>query len=242
MQTISRRDVVVSGPLSASDRGAAPGAQRGSGTMGQIIFTVLTVLAVLVWLLELVWLFKVTEEERGDPFRVVSGAAIFFVAAAPIARLAPGVVDSIGGAIESAVNAIFGRRGHNSQQPLPDTGEAPARLLIDGEDVPLGTPRVRLGRYPNNDVVIDNTTVSAYHAEIIRRPDGRHEIVDRESRNGTRVNGAIIRSQVLHDGDLITLGGATLHYLGPAQLDTLHDIPYMSPSTSDPQRQSFEDY
>lgn len=209
--------------------------------MGQIIFTVVVVLAVLVWLLELVWLFKTIEEERGDPFRVVSGAAIFFVAAGPIARVAPGVVDAIGGAIESAVNAVFGRGRHHEQATAEST-ESPARLLIDGQELPLNLPRVRLGRYPNNDVIIDNTTVSAYHAEIIRRPDGRHEIVDRESRNGTRVNGAIIRSQVLHDGDLITLGGATLHYLAPAQQETLHDIPYMSPSSADSQRQSYDDY
>lgn len=208
--------------------------------MGQIIFTVVVVLAVLVWLLELVWLFKVTEEERGDPFRVVSGAAIFFVAAGPIARVAPGVVDAIGGAIESAFGAISGRRGR--QHATAESTESPARLLIDGQELALNLPRVRLGRYPNNDVIIDNTTVSAYHAEIIRRPDGRHEIVDRESRNGTRVNGAIIRSQVLHDGDLITLGGATLHYLGPAQQETLHDIPYMSPSPADSQRQSYDDF
>jgi hypothetical protein len=209
--------------------------------MGQIIFTVVVVLAVLVWLLELVWLFKVTEEERGDPFRVVSGAAIFFVAAAPIARFAPGVVDAIGGAIESAVNAVFGRGRRHNEHTMAESTESPARLLIDGQELPLNLPRVRLGRYPNNDVIIDNTTVSAYHAEIIRRPDGRHEIVDRDSRNGTRVNGAIIRSQVLHDGDLITLGGATLHYLAPAQHETLHDIPYMSPS-ADSQRQSYDDY
>jgi pSer/pThr/pTyr-binding forkhead associated (FHA) protein len=100
------------------------------------------------------------------------------------------------------------------------TAAAEARLLIEGSEFPLTLPRTRMGRYPNNEVVIDHPTVSAYHAEIIRRPDNRHEIVDRESRNGTRVNGALIRSQILKDGDLITLGGSTLHYLNspaPAQ-------------------------
>jgi hypothetical protein len=138
--------------------------------------------------------------------------------------MAPSVVDRLGGFWESAANSIFGGRGNGggsvsapSYAPATPgaagTQTAEARLLIDGAEYPLSLPRTRLGRYPNNEVVIDHATVSAYHAEIIRRPDNRHEIVDRESRNGTRVNGALIRSQILKDGDLITLGGATLHYL-----------------------------
>jgi hypothetical protein len=133
--------------------------------------------------------------------------------------MAPGLVDSVGGFWESLFGGFSAGRGNVTQTSgeMPVT-EATARLLVDGREVPLTLPRIRLGRYPNNEVVIENSTVSAYHAEIIRRPDNRHEIVDRESRNGTRVNGALIRSQILKDGDLITLGGATLHYLstGPA--------------------------
>lgn len=180
----------------------------------QTIFTVLVIVLVFVWLIELIWLFKITEDQRGDPIRVVSGSAIFFVFALPVAMLAPGLVDGIGGLLESIQNALFGKGGGAASQGDQQT---PARLLIDGQETPLMLPRTRLGRYPNNEIVIDNSTVSAYHAEIIRRPDSRHEIVDRESRNGTRVNGSLIRSQILKDGDLITLGGATLHYLSSAE-------------------------
>ncbi len=175
------------------------------------------VLALVVWLVELVWLYKMTEDERGDPVMVVSGSAPFFVGAIPIAVLAPSVVDGVGSVIEKVVNGTVGRigRGSSGQQTaaVPLSSESDARLLIDGQETPITLPRTRMGRYPNNEIVIDNSTVSAYHAEIIRRPDGRHEVIDRESRNGTRVNGALIRTQVLKDGDLITLGGATLHYL-----------------------------
>ena len=66
--------------------------------------------------------------------------------------------------------------------------------------------------------MLDHSTASAYLAEIIQ-PHGRHEIVDRESRNGTRVNGALVRSQVLKDGDLITLGASSLHYLSDSTAD-----------------------
>lgn len=183
---------------------------------GQVVLTFITVLAVLVWLAELIWLYKVSEDQRADPVRTVSGAAIFFVAAAPVAQMSPGIVDRVGGFWESAF-ASFRRGGGSSTGGYePTSSHAPARLLIDGNQKSLTMPRIRLGRYPNNEIVIDNSTVSAYHAEITQRPDGRHEIADRESRNGTRVNGAIVRSQVLKDGDLITLGGASMHYLAPS--------------------------
>jgi hypothetical protein len=191
------------------------------------VFTIVVVLLILVWLAQLFLLFVAARNQGNDPYRVVSGAAIFFAVALPVAQIAPGFVDRIGGFWESAVNSIFGGGGDSGTAQgygpaaaagPPGTAASEARLLIDGAEYPLSLPRTRLGRYPNNEVVIDHATVSAYHAEIIRRPDNRHEIVDRESRNGTRVNGALIRSQILKDGDLITLGGATLHYLSsPSQ-------------------------
>jgi len=79
---------------------------------------------------------------------------------------------------------------------------------------------MRIGRYPNNEIVLDHSTVSAYHAEIIERPDGRHEIQDNGSRNGTRVNGDIVSSRILKEGDLITLGAASMHYLGASSRES----------------------
>ncbi len=72
---------------------------------------------------------------------------------------------------------------------------------------------MRIGRFPNNDLVLDHPTVSSYHAEIVTRPDGRHELIDRESRNGSRINGAPVRMAILREGDEITLGAVTLRYV-----------------------------
>ncbi len=185
------------------------------------VLTIVVMLLVLIWLAQLFLLFVMAGNQGSDPYRLVSGAALFFPVPYPVAQIAPDLVDRVGGFWESAVNKVFGKKGAEAQPgygpaPSPVQTGAPrveSRLLIDGAEFPLTLPRTRMGRYPNNEVVIDHATVSAYHAEIIRRPDNRHEIVDRESRNGTRVNGALIRSQILKDGDLITLGGASLHYL-----------------------------
>jgi hypothetical protein len=171
------------------------------------------VLLGILWLAQLIWLYWDSQNRRADPIRTVSGAATFFVFAAPVAVFSPGTVDSVGRfweRISAPIEHAFGGGGPSGHS----ANHTPARLLIDGASKPLTIQRVRLGRYPNNEIVLDHSTVSAYHAEIIQRPDGRHEIVDRESRNGTRVNGALIRNQVLRDGDLITLGAASMHYLG----------------------------
>lgn len=176
----------------------------------KLVLNVVLVLAILVWIGQLVWLFHTAQQEHHDPFHVVSGAAVFFVAAAPVALMSPSIVDKVGDFWET----VFSRRPKEEEAQ-----SVPARLLISGEQKPLIAPRVRIGRYPNNEIVLDHSTVSAYHAEIIQRPDGRHEIIDRESRNGTRVNGAMVRSQVLKDGDLITLGAASLHYLSESMTD-----------------------
>lgn len=174
---------------------------------GQRILTLVLVLLIVAWMAQLVWLYRAAENQRADPIRTVSGAAIFFFLAAPVAISRPGWVDGMAGLWEKIIPS--GGGGQTATH-------APARLLIDGATRPIDQARLRLGRYPNNEIVLDHTTVSAYHAEIIERPDGRHEIIDRESRNGTRVNGALIRNQVLRDGDLITLGAASIHYLGEA--------------------------
>lgn len=176
------------------------------------------VLLGILWLAQLIWLYWDSQNRRADPIRTVSGAATFFVFAAPVAVFSPATVDSVGRfweRLSAPIERAFGGGG-----PSASAGtHTPARLLIDGASKPLTIQRVRLGRYPNNEVVLDHSTVSAYHAEIIQRPDGRHEIIDRESRNGTRVNGALIRNQVLRDGDLITLGAASMHYLGESSGD-----------------------
>jgi hypothetical protein len=183
---------------------------------GQDILTLVLVLLILLWMAQLVWLWRESERRRDDPLRTVSGAAIFFVAAAPVARSAPGLVDTMARFWER----VIPDGGTRQQAP-----EVNAYLLIQGQQRPLDQPRLRLGRYPNNEVVLDHSTVSAYHAEIIQRPDGRHEIVDRESRNGTRVNGALVRNQVLRHNDLVTLGAASLHYMSPSSSSQVVAVP-----------------
>ncbi|HET9014489.1 MAG TPA: FHA domain-containing protein [Thermomicrobiaceae bacterium] len=170
---------------------------------GHTLLNVIVVLGFLVWLGELVWLAREATRAEEDWLPTVSGAALFFVLAAPAAIYAPDLVDRLSD-FWARVTDVSGGGSHEVTSP---------RLMVGGKPFPLTEQRVRIGRYPNNDLVLDHPTVSAYHAEVTLRPDGRHELVDRESRNGTRINGTPIRSAVLRDGDQITLGALSLHYL-----------------------------
>jgi hypothetical protein len=85
-----------------------------------------------------------------------------------------------------------------------------ARLrFVDGplaqREVALTAARVRIGALADNDVAIPAPSVSRVHAEI--RSEGEHwVIVDLDSTNGTRVNGAPITTAPLRPGDRIRIG------------------------------------
>lgn len=62
-----------------------------------------------------------------------------------------------------------------------------------------------LGRHPDCDVVIEVGAVSRQHAKI-HRINGEFELEDLGSRNGTYLNGRLIKQQTkLHDGDLVRI-------------------------------------
>ena len=65
--------------------------------------------------------------------------------------------------------------------------------------------RVGLGREVDNQIQIDVKEVSSCHCEF-RKGDAGYELVDLGSTNGTRVNGKIVQTRELADGDRILLG------------------------------------
>jgi len=73
---------------------------------------------------------------------------------------------------------------------------------------------MRIGRPPDNDIVISDLGVSKQHAELRRSPDGRYSITDLGSHNGTYVNGTRVSQQELNEGDIITLGHVTFRLAG----------------------------
>jgi FHA domain len=70
-------------------------------------------------------------------------------------------------------------------------------------------PRLRIGRTPDNDIVIDNLAVSRLHA-LIEEEKGGYFVRDCESLNGTEVNGMRITRRKLEDGDEIAIAKHTI--------------------------------
>jgi ABC transport system ATP-binding/permease protein len=69
-------------------------------------------------------------------------------------------------------------------------------------------PRLRIGRSADNDIVVDDLSVSRHHAELCRTRRG-YEIVDLDSHNGTFLNGQQVSVAPVREGDLIGVGPAT---------------------------------
>ena len=82
-----------------------------------------------------------------------------------------------------------------------------------GETFALAGERVGIGRSPENEVFLDDVTVSRRHAVLVRRDDGFY-IDDEESLNGTYVNRRRVESAKLDDGDEVQIGKYRLTFLG----------------------------
>jgi hypothetical protein len=90
------------------------------------------------------------------------------------------------------------------------------KLIITREgvslrDYPLDQQRTTIGRKPDNDVYLDDQTVSSEHAAVSLI--GAPAITDLGSTNGTFVNGVRISKQDLKHGDVIRIGQHELKYI-----------------------------
>lgn len=89
------------------------------------------------------------------------------------------------------------------------------RVLVRDEDgtelvYPLGR-HTTIGRTPDNDIQVNTTFVSRHHAVLLTSSE--HCIVeDLNSTNGIVVNGQRVGRQLLHDGDVVTIGKTHFRY------------------------------
>lgn len=86
----------------------------------------------------------------------------------------------------------------------------PPVLILRFKDREIGRwemdrAQLRIGRTPDNDIVVDNLAVSRLHA-VIEEDRGSYVARDCDSLNGTEVNGERITRRVLKEGDEISIG------------------------------------
>jgi hypothetical protein len=86
-----------------------------------------------------------------------------------------------------------------------------ALVLDDGQRISVGEEPLSIGRLAECDVVLADDSVSRRHAEV-RRQGNEIVVRDLGSTNGTKVNGERVAERPLEDGDLLTVGTATLRF------------------------------
>src|SRR5438105_15233658 len=80
---------------------------------------------------------------------------------------------------------------------------------------------LRIGRGEQNDLRLNDASVSRYHA-FVRRVDGRYLLSDVGSQNGTFVNGRRVHApSALHSGDRIRAGTTELTFHLDVPADSL---------------------
>lgn len=98
-----------------------------------------------------------------------------------------------------------------------------ARLILsmDGSvlaEYNMTKERYTIGRLPDNDVRVDNSSVSGHHSLIINILNDSF-LEDLNSTNGTYVNGKLVKKHALQHGDVITIGQHQMRYIDDAHDD-----------------------
>ena len=85
------------------------------------------------------------------------------------------------------------------------------KLVISGTTHELVEDLITIGRGPDNTIVINDPSVSTHHAEL-QRAGETYRLKDRDSTNGTQVNGIPVAETGLRFDDRIRFGAAEARY------------------------------
>jgi hypothetical protein len=108
--------------------------------------------------------------------------------------------------------AFCGVKGPARGGRRPRTSVVSHWLMWEKVQIPLAEAESLIGREPNAAVWLDLPSVSRRHARILIAGD-QARIEDLGSKNGTCVNGELVRTQVgLRDGDEIRIGSVTMRF------------------------------
>jgi 8-oxo-dGTP diphosphatase len=110
------------------------------------------------------------------------------------------VLDALHGGHPTAVRH---HDGVHLISPTPGMDRRPTRR------VQLSDKPFRIGRTPDNDLVVSDLDFSRHHAELRKSLTGNYEIIDLGSHNGIFVNGERVSHATLTDQDIVTIGHST---------------------------------
>lgn len=108
--------------------------------------------------------------------------------------------------------------GHPEAPPVP-----PLRLVMQpgGATVVVTRPDTLVGRHSQADVCLRIPDVSRRHCRLLYE-QGRWQVIDLQSMNGTFVNGQLVDRSVLNRGDVLGIGALSLE-VEPADEQPTHE-------------------
>lgn len=103
---------------------------------------------------------------------------------------------------------------------------------------------IKIGRAPQNDVVINDPYVSGWHCQIIQDDRNGFILIDTNSSNGTYINGIMRHGEVrLNPSDIVKIGNTMLPWqtyfnnvvgYGPAPAPVQNNYGFQQPQTARP--------
>ena len=107
------------------------------------------------------------------------------------------------------------KTGSATYTAVPSENKPYAYLILQDESkkrYPILKTSWRIGRGSDNEMVLQDNSVSRRHAEIHRDKGDVFTLYDLDSLNGVFVNDNKVTKQVLHEGDIIEIGDIVLRF------------------------------
>jgi hypothetical protein len=113
-------------------------------------------------------------------------------------------------------------RAEQAAEPMqPPAQQRPTIAVLEFADnlgsYPMRLQKISIGRHTDNDIRIEDVTVSRHHAIVSLAPNGGFEIHNltsgRSERNPVLVNGVERDQATLADGDEVTIGSVRFRFL-----------------------------
>jgi hypothetical protein len=114
-------------------------------------------------------------------------------------------------AVVGRTHCPFCSVGYAGERRAPPDTHVPSLTALEGawqgSLFRLRRGQLSIGRGDKNDIPLEEARVSRQHAAIVYR-DGQYLLVDRDSQQGTYVNGQPVSQAVLRPGDRIQIGSS----------------------------------
>lgn len=225
-KTIAGDSTDPKGEGNETPSGEEPAEEEKGGLFGLPIWAVLGAIGVAIAFLILL-VFLLTRSKGEDEFdesfesNVVDNDQTMVMGGGdgPIVPPLPDTSDSAE-ATEEGQTFELGN-GTATCRTMPAPGEEVVASLLFGDGgsrgtFPISKTAVRIGRGSDNDLSLNNDSVSRHHAEILCKRDGSFAITDLDSGNGVYVNGQEITQTALQSGDKVEIGEVTFTFMPSA--------------------------